>query len=330
MRILVTGGSGFVGSAVVRRLLSAGHEVRALTRPTSGTENLSGLAVEIVTGDLVEPRSLSAAVAGCGGVFHVAADYRLWVRDPARMYEANVTGTRNLMRAALAAGVSRIVYTSSVATLGIAAGGASADEETPSTLADMIGHYKRSKFLAEAAVRELVEQEGLAAVIVNPAAPVGPRDIKPTPTGRLIVDAAAGRIPAYVETGLNVVHVDDVAEGHLLAFERGRVGERYILGGTNMTLREILSEIAAITGGRAPRIKLPHAAVLPVAFAAEMLARVIPGLDPVATVAEVRMAKKRMFFSSDKARRDLGYSPRPARAALEDAVEWYRGHGYLG
>jgi dihydroflavonol-4-reductase len=330
MRTLVTGGSGFVGSAVVRRLLEAGHEIRALVRPKSRTDNLAGLPVEIVSGDILDPASLAAAVAGCDAVFHVAADYRLWVPKPAEIYESNVTGTRNVMRAAAAARARRIVYTSSVATLGLTADGTPADEDTPSGLDDMIGHYKRSKFLAEAEVRELVDTEGLPAVIVNPSAPVGPRDIRPTPTGRLIVDAASGRMPAFVDTGLNIVHVDDVAEGHMLAFEKGRIGRRYILGGTNMTLREILEEIALATGRTPPRIRLPHAVVLPVAFVAERLARLLPGFEPVATVESVRMSMKRMYFSSERARRELGYAPRPAREALIDALAWFRSHGYLG
>jgi dihydroflavonol-4-reductase len=330
MKTLVTGGSGFVGSAVVRRLLEAGHEIRALVRPRSRTENLAGLPVELATGDLLDPASLAAATAGCDAVFHVAADYRLWVPKPSEIYESNVTGTRNVMRAAAAAKVRRIVYTSSVATLGLTADGTPADEETPAALSDMIGHYKRSKFLAEAAVRELVETERLPAVIVNPSAPVGPRDIRPTPTGRMIVDAASGRMPAFVDTGLNIVHVDDVAEGHLLAFEKGRIGRRYILGGTNMTLREILEEIARLTGRKPPRIRLPHAVVLPVAFAAECIARVVPGFEPVATVESVRMSMKRMYYSSERARRELGYAPRPARDALADALAWFKENGYLG
>ena len=328
MTTLVTGGSGFVGSAIIRRLLDAGHEIRALVRGSSARDNLAGLPVEIVVGDLLDPESLSRAAQGCNAVFHAAADYRLWIPKPDEIYAANVTGTVNLMRAAAESGVKRIVYTSSVATLGLNANGAPADEETPVSLADMIGHYKRSKFLAEAEVRRLAAEQKIPVVIVNPSAPVGPRDIRPTPTGRMIVEAAAGRMPAYVETGLNIVHVDDVAEGHLRAYERGAVGQRYILGGTNMTLHEILGIIAEITGRPAPRIKLPHAVVMPIAYVAEAVAR-IGGFEPVATVDSVRMAKKLMYFSSDKARRDLGYLPRPARQALADAVQWFDAHGYL-
>lgn len=328
MTVLVTGGTGFVGSAIVRRLLDAGLEVRVLARPRSNRANLEGLPVEIVEGDLLDPASLARAAKGCTAVFHAAADYRLWLPKPAQIYECNVEGTRNVLIAALEAGVSRVVYTSSVATLGLKPGGAPADEDTPVSIADMIGHYKRSKFLAESEVKRLAAQEGIPVVIVNPSAPVGPRDIKPTPTGRMIVEAAAGRMPAYVETGLNVVHVDDVAEGHLRAYERGRTGERYVLGGTNLTLREILTEIADLTGKRPPRVRLPHKVVMPIAYVAEAAAR-LTGTEPVATRDSVRMAKKLMYYSSDKARRELGFTPRPPRAALADAIAWFREHGYL-
>ncbi len=328
MTTLVTGGTGFVGSAIVRRLLDAGHEVRALARVGSDRANLEGLPIEIVTGDLLDPASLARACKGCTAVFHAAADYRLWTPNPAEIYEANVAGTRNLMLAAAESGASRIVYTSSVATLGSNASGTPADEETPVSITDMIGHYKRSKFLAEAEVKRLTAQEKIPVVTVNPSAPIGPRDIKPTPTGRLIVAAAAGRMPAYTETGLNVVHVDDVAEGHLRAFERGRIGERYVLGGTNMTLREILVAIAEITGGTGPRFRLPHKLVVPIAYMAEAVAKVWGG-EPLATVDSARMAKKLMYFSSDKSRRELGFEPREAWLALRDAVAWYRSNGYL-
>ena len=327
--ILITGATGFVGSAVLRRLLAAGHRVRALARPASDRRNLEGLAVEVAAGDLLEPSSLRPALEGCSGLFHVAADYRLWAPDPGPMFRANVDGTRMLLLAARDARVERIVYTSSVAALGVLPGDAVADEKTPVTFADMIGPYKQSKFLAEAAVRKLIEDEGLPVVIVNPSTPIGPRDIKPTPTGRLIVEAAAGRMPAYVETGLNVAHVDDVAEGHLLAFEKGRVGERYILGGENMSLQAILGAVAAAAGRRAPKLKIPHGAILPIAYAAEAWAR-ISGGEPFATVDGVRMARKKMYFSHAKAVRDLGYAPRPAGQALADAVRWFKDHGYLG
>jgi dihydroflavonol-4-reductase len=326
---LVTGGSGFVGAAVVRRLLQAGHRVRVLVRAGSDRRNLDGLQVEVVVGDLTDFPSLEAALRGCTALFHVAADYRLWAPEPDTLYRANVAGTEAILRAAAGAGVPRIVYTSSVATLGLRGGGLPADEETPSNLDDMVGHYKRSKYLAEEQVRRMAA-EGLPVVIVNPSTPVGPRDIKPTPTGRMIVDAARGRIPAYVDTGLNVVHVDDVAAGHLLAFDRGTVGERYILGGDNLTLAAILAQVAALTGRTPPRIRLPHDLVLPVAYLAEGWARLRGGGEPLVTVDGVRMAKKRMFFSTEKARRELGYEFRPAADALRDAVAWFRENGYLG
>jgi dihydroflavonol-4-reductase len=329
MKALVTGAAGFVGSAVLRRLIARGIETRALVRPISDRRNLAGLDCEIVTGDLTDPTSLKAAARGCDALFHVAADYRLWVPDPAPLYRANVEGTRNLMLAAIEAGVARIVYTSSVATLGLHENGSPADEETPSSLDDMVGHYKRSKFMAEEEVRRLVRARGLPAVIVNPSAPVGPRDIKPTPTGRMILEAAAGRMPGYVDTGLNIVHVDDVAEGHWLAFERGAVGERYILGAEDMSLRAILEEVARISGGKPPRWRIPHNAVLPIAYVAETVARLFGGPEPVATVDGVRLAKKHMYFRIDKARRALGYAPRPAVEAIADAVAWFRENGYL-
>jgi dihydroflavonol-4-reductase len=323
--MLVTGASGFVGAAVVRELLVREHDVRVMIRPDSDRSNLAGVDVEMVTGDLTDHASLRRAARGCHGVFHVAADYRLWVREPQAMFAANVDGTRALMQAALAADVGRIVYTSSVATLGIRKG-APADEETPVAFADMIGPYKQSKFLAEAEVRRMTREEGLPVVIVNPSTPIGPRDVKPTPTGRLIVEAAAGRMPAYVDTGLNVVHVEDVARGHLLAYDKGDVGERYVLGGEDMTLSSILGEIAALTDRRPPKIRLPHAAVVPVAYLAEAWSR-LAGSEPFVTVDGVKMARKQMFFSSAKATNELGYQPRPAREALRDAVAYFRGRG---
>lgn len=330
MKALVTGATGFVGSAVVRALLAAGHAVCALARPTGDRRNLDGLDISVAVGDLTDPVSLRTACAGCDAVFHVAADYRLWTRDPQAMMAANVDGTRNVVRAAMDAGVARIVYTSSVATLGVRPGGELADEETPATFKDMIGPYKRSKFLAEEAVRDMVARQGAQVVIVNPSAPIGPRDIKPTPTGRMIVEAAAGRMPAYVDTGLNVVHVDDVAAGHLAAFERGRIGERYILGGENLTLRQILVAIAAITGKRAPLFRVPHGLIFPIALVAEAWTRWSGGDEPFATVDGVRMARKTMFFTSEKAVRDIGYEARPAIEALSDAILWFRENGYLG
>ena len=327
--ILITGASGFVGSAVLRKLIERGHEVRALVRPSSERRNLEGLPVEIVEGDLMAPETLKPALKGCKGVFHVAADYRLWAPDPSGMFAANVDGTRAIMAAALEVGVERIVYTSSVATLGLLPGGQPADEDTPVRFEDMIGPYKQSKFLAEAEVRALLGTEKLPAVIVNPSTPIGPRDIKPTPTGRMIVEAASGRMPAYVDTGLNVVHVDDVAEGHLLAFEKGEVGECYILGGENLPLNEILNTIAGITGGKAPRWRIPHGLVLPVAHVAEAWARLTGGSEPFVTVDGLRMARKKMFFSHRKASRAFGYAPRPASDALADATRWFRDQGYL-
>ncbi|MHB1586844.1 MAG: hopanoid-associated sugar epimerase [Acidiferrobacteraceae bacterium] len=329
MTTLVTGASGFVGSAVARRLLQAGHDVRVLTRKQSILRNLEGLPVEQVTGDLTDADSLARALRGCDALFHVAADYRLWVPDPIAMHAVNVAGTAVLMKAAIAAGVTRIVYTSSVATLGIAPGDELSDEQTPVHLSDMIGPYKRSKFLAEQEVLRSVREDGLPAVIVNPSTPVGPRDHKPTPTGRVILDAARGRIPAYVDTGLNVVHVDDVAEGHLAAFERGTTGERYILGSENLSLQEILTRVTRLVGRAPPRIRLPHNLLLPVAYMAEAWTRLRGRGRPVVTVDELRMSRKRMYFSSEKARRALGYEPRPAEAALIDAVDWFRAQKYL-
>jgi dihydroflavonol-4-reductase len=324
---LVTGATGFVGAAVARVLLKAGHRVRVLARPESDRRNLAGLAVEVVQGSLEDPPSLAAAVAGCRYLFHVAADYRLWVPDPAAMFRVNVDGTRELMLAALAAGIERVVYTSSVATLGILPDGF-ADEETPSTVEDMIGPYKRSKFEAEEVVSALVGERGLPAVIVNPSTPIGAGDVKPTPTGRIIVEAARGRMPGYVDTGLNVVHVDDVALGHLLAAQHGEVGRRYILGGENMTLAEILTEVARVSGQRPPSLKIPYGVALPIAAGAEALAR-LTGREPFATVDGVRMSRKKMFFSADRAIRELGYAPRPARQAIADAVAWFKANGYL-
>jgi len=327
MRALVTGATGFVGSAVVGALVKAQWQVRALVRDGSDRRNLDGLPVELVRGNLADSSSLERALAGCEALFHVAADYRLWTPEPEHLYRTNVDGTRNILDAARRVGVGRIVYTSSVATIGLPPDGSPGDEETPVELADMIGHYKRSKFLAEQLAREIA-QAGAPVVIVNPSTPIGPRDVKPTPTGRIVLDAASGRIPAYVDTGLNIVHVDDVAAGHLLAFHRGRIGERYILGGQNMTLREILTQITRLVGRKPPRIRLPHAAVLPVAYASEAFARVT-GRNPRVTVEGVRMARKRMFFSSEKAMRELGYQGREPAKAFADAVLWFREQGFL-
>jgi dihydroflavonol-4-reductase len=324
MKVLVTGATGFVGSVVARQLLARGDAVSVLARPGSDRRNLQGLAVTVREGDLRDPASLARACEGMEGLFHVAADYRLWARDSRELYASNVDGTRALMRAAQGAGVPRIVYTSSVATLGLHADGKPADEETPSTLADMIGHYKRSKYLAEEVVRDMVRIDQLPAVIVNPSTPIGPWDIKPTPTGRMVRDAVAGRIPAYVDTGLNLAHVDDVAAGHLLAFARGKVGRRYILGGEDMSLREILDIIAELCGRAPPRIRLPRGLIYPVAFVSEAWAWLTHGAEPQVTVDGLRMSRKRMFFSSARARSELGYHDRPAREAIAAAVAWFQ------
>ena len=325
-RVLVSGANGFVGSAVVRALLQRGYSVRALSRASSDTTNLDGLDVETVRGDLLDSASLERALKDCEGLFHVAADYRLWARDPREIQKANVRGTHSILLAAERCGVRRIVHTSSVATLGLHHDGTPSYEDTPVRLADMIGAYKRSKFLSEALVRRCA-RAGTDIVIVNPAAPVGPRDRKPTPTGRMILDAARGRMPAFVDTGLCVVHVDDVAEGHVLAYERGQRGRRYVLGGENLSLQSILGIVAELTGRHAPWLKLPHAAVLPVAYAAEAWAR-MTGIAPNVTVDGVKLSRHRMYFSSARAEAELGYRARPAREALADAIQWFRDNGY--
>jgi dihydroflavonol-4-reductase len=321
MRALVTGASGFVGAAVARALLAAGWQVRTLLRAQSNRRNLQGLEVEPVLGDLGAVGSLERALDGCEALFHVAADYRLWTTDPQALYRSNVDGTRNIVEAARRCGTARIVYTSSVATIGLRADGRPSDENDVGRLEQMIGHYKRSKYLAEAWVREAA-RDGMPIVIVNPSTPIGPGDVKPTPTGRLVLDAATGRMPAYVDTGLNIVHVDDVAAGHLLAYEHGRIGERYILGGTDLSLQRILSMIALASGRPAPRVRLPRALLLPLAYVAEALARVT-GRDTRITVDGVRMAAHHMYFSSARAVRELGYRWRPAQLAIDDAVRWF-------
>ena len=321
---LVTGATGFVGSAVARALAARGHTLRLLVRPGGDRRNIDGLAAELAEGDLTDPASLARAADGCRTLVHVAADYRLWVPDPEAMMRANVDGTRALLLAAQSRGVERMVYCSSVAALGLVGDGSVADETTPVHPDKIVGVYKKSKYLAEQAVLALVAEHAMPVVIVNPSTPVGPRDVKPTPTGKMIRDAALGRLPAYVETGLNIVHVDDVAEGHALALERGVVGEKYVLGGEDLALGDLFAMVARAAGRRPPRIKLPLAPLVPLALACEALARF--GVEPLVTREALAMARKKMFFSSAKARRDLGYAPRPAAHAIEDAVDWFRTH----
>ena len=327
MKTLITGASGFIGSAVMRLLLEADHDVRAIVRPGSDRRNLDGLPVEIFEGDLQDKTSLEDAAKDCNVVFHVAADYRLWIPDPDNMYQTNVAGTRNLMLASAEAGVEKIVYTSSVAVLGLNKDGSPANEDTPISADDMIGHYKRSKYLAEKEVTKLINENALPAVIVNPSTPLGPRDIKPTPTGNIILETLNDRMPAYVDTGLNIAHVDDVAKGHLLAFEKGKIGERYILGGENLSLQTILGIICELIDKKPPSIKLPHNLVLPIAWCMERWAE-ISKKEPRATVDEVRMSKKLMYYSSDKAIKELGYETRPAKEAIKDAIDWFIKNGY--
>ena len=318
---LITGATGFVGSAVARTLLARGHTLRLLVRPGSDRSNIADLPAELAEGDLTDPASLARAAEGCRYLFHVAADYRLWVPDPDRMMQANVAGTRALLLAAQAQGVERIVYCSSVAALGLVGDGTIADETTEVHPEKIIGYYKKSKYHAEQAVLALVRDHAMPVMIVNPSTPVGPRDIKPTPTGKMIRDAATGRMPAYVETGLNIVHVDDVAEGHALALERGVVGEKYILGGEDFSLGALFAAVARAAGRTPPRVRLPIAPLYPLALACEALARF--GIEPVVTRETLAMARKKMFFSSAKARAELGYAPRPAVQAIEDAVAWF-------
>lgn len=325
--VLVTGASGFVGAAVARKALARGFRVKVLMRATASRANIDGLDVEAVTGDMRDAASMTAAMQGVRYLFHVAADYRLWARDPSEIARNNLEGARATMSAALRAGVERVVYTSSVAALKPGSGNA-VDETSRHTPQSVIGAYKLSKLLAEREVERMIAEDALPAVIVAPSTPIGARDIKPTPTGRIIVEAAAGRMPAFVDTGLNLVHVDDVAEGHFLALERGKVGENYILGGTDVTLAQMLADIAALAGRRAPTVKLPRGPLFPLAFAAEAMARVT-GKEPFLTADALRMSRYQMYFSSAKAIRELGYAARPYREGLKDAHAWFAANGYL-
>ncbi|HEY2835032.1 MAG TPA: hopanoid-associated sugar epimerase [Rhizomicrobium sp.] len=325
--VLVTGASGFVGAAVARKALTRGFRVKVLMRPTASRANVEGLDVEIVTGDMRDPVSMAGALQGARYFFHVAADYRLWARDPSEIARNNLDGAKATMTGALKAGVERVVYTSSVAALKPGHGEA-VDETSRHSRESVIGAYKLSKLLAEREVERLVTQESLPAVIVAPSTPIGPRDIKPTPTGRIIVEAASGRMPAFVDTGLNLVHVDDVAEGHFLALERGKIGENYILGGEDVTLAQMLADIAGLAGRRAPKVRLPRGPLFPLAFAAEAMAR-ITGKEPMLTADALRMSRYRMYFSSAKAKRELGYTARPYREGLNDAHAWFGANGYL-
>ena len=324
--ILVTGASGFVGSAIANTFRRNGYRVRVLVRPSSPRVNIDP-ADEVFVGDMLDRASVAAALKGARYLIHAAADYRLWAPSPGDLLRTNVEGTRILMEEAQRAGLERVVYTSSVATFDLRAGGI-ADETRALPESAAVGAYKRSKVMAENIVAGMVANGGLPAVIVNPSTPIGPRDVKPTPTGRILIEAASGRMPAFVDTGLNFVHVDDVAEGHLAALLRGRIGERYILGGENLTLRQVLLDIAGIVGRRARPVRLPRAAIYPVAFGAEFLARVT-GRAPFATVDGLRMSRYTMHFDDAKARSELGYTSRPYRDGLVEALEWFGQAGYM-
>ncbi len=326
MRILITGATGFVGAHVARMAAAQGAELRLLTRKTSNVGNLPAGA-DVVVGDLREPERFAAALQGCDALIHVAADYRLWVPDPAEMYKANVEGTRELLRLARKAGVRRVVYTSSVATMGFDRAGTVVDEETPVSVADMIGHYKRSKWMAEEVALEAA-RAGQEVMVLNPTTPIGSMDTKPTPTGRIVVDFLNGNFPAYVETGLNLVDVEEIARMHLVALERGTPGERYILGGENLTLKEILDRLAGMTGLKSPGMKVPHAVAMAFAFFDETITGKLRGKEPRATVEAVRMGKKMMFASSAKAERELGLRVIGVDGALRSAVAWFVEHGY--
>jgi dihydroflavonol-4-reductase len=327
LKAFVTGATGFVGSHVARVLAERGAELRLLVRAGSNPKNIQSLMADRVTGDLCDPASLEAAMAGCDVVFHVAADYRLWVRDPGQMYRANVEGTRAILEAAHKNGVRRVVYTSSVATMGFTCNGRPADESSPVSLANMIGPYKRSKFMAEE-VAIAAGRSGMDVVVVNPTTPVGEQDIKPTPTGRIIVDFLKKKFPAYVDTGLNLVDVRECARGHVAALDQGRTGERYILGGENLTLKQILDKLAAISGLPSPRLRVPYVVAFATGLVDEMVTGHIFGKEPRATIDAVRMGRKKMFVMSAKAERELGWKTVPVDDALRRAVEWFRMNGY--
>ena len=328
MKAFVTGATGFVGSHVARLLAAQGAELRLLTRSSSPTSNIDALKAERVTGDLTDPQSLKKGMQGCDFVFHVAADYRLWVRDPEQMYRANVEGTRAILQAAQQTSVRRVVYTSSVATMGFTGNGEPCNEDSPVALSNMIGHYKRSKFMAEQVVLE-AGRNGVNVVLVNPTTPIGEQDIKPTPTGRIIVDFLNRQFPAYVDTGLNLVDVTECARAHITAIEKARPGERYIIGGENLTLKQILDKLAAITGLPAPTMKVPHMVAMGFAACDQVFTGLLLGKEPRATVDAVRMGRKKMFASSAKAERELGYKVVPVDDALRRAVEWFKRHGYV-
>jgi dihydroflavonol-4-reductase len=326
MKVLVTGATGFVGGAVARALVRRGIDVRVIARGGSDLQNLQGLPHELVTGDLRDQASLRSALTGCSQLYHVAAHYALWAKDPSIFYDVNVIGTKNLLEAARDVGTERIVYCSTIGAIGLPPSGGLGTEETPVSLEQMAGHYKRSKYLAEQEVLKLAKA-GLPVVIVNPSAPVGAADVKPTPTGQIVVDFMKGRMPAYIETGLNIVDVDDVAAGHLLAMERGRTGERYILGGKNLMLREVLEILSRLSGVKAPTIKLPRLAILPLAYLNLWVAN-MTGQPPRIPLEGVKMAKYKMHYDCSKAIRELGIPQTPPEVALEKAVRWFRDHGY--
>jgi dihydroflavonol-4-reductase len=327
-KALVTGANGFIGANVVRALLAHGEDVRAFVRPGSDRRSLAELPVEVTEGDLRDPASVHRAVAGCARVYHVGADYRLWARDPRELYDTNVRGTIHVLDACRALGVERVVHTSTVGTIGLSALPAACGETTPLAPGQISGHYKRSKLEAERAVLSRAA-EGLPVVIVNPSAPIGPWDAKPTPTGKILVDFACGRLPAFVDTGLNVVHVRDVAEGHWLAAERGRAGERYVLGHRNMTLREILETLADLLGRPAPRIRLPYALAWVAGALSTVAADVVTHRTPTIPLEAVRMSRRRMFFDTSKAVRELGLPQTPVRDAFADALRWFSAHGLI-